>query len=382
MMGFAQDVQEEVYLGPVTEIAIRKVNEGVDLAEFARARQTFVSLLTAEPGIISDREFEAILDGATFGPPASSVFTGMTQYESLAAFQAAGEKLGQSPESADFFSKFSPAMFTALRPKHAADHYDLAKIASKPGQVLEVAVRDLSKYENFDADDYETKLSDFLAMLSQQPGFVAEYQWVSVLDPNIVVGMTVYDSAEAFQALAMNQDLLTIMMPFGQQYFPITGYIHYDAHRTLVPGQATNGHIMDMVIRTVPDEALWLDALAGLNDLIKDEPGVIGLSQEFKSISSAAPIDPATGQGVQNVYFGLGQLASKAAYDAMIAKFMTMETMPPALSHYFSTNSTILNVQVQPFRDTEALDIAHMVQEGQVLEIAIRDVFGYESFEL
>ena len=73
------------------------------------------------------------------------------------------------------------------------------------------------------------RLNGFLGVLAQQPGFVAEYQWVSVLDANIVVGMTVYESAEAFQALAGNQALLAAMMPFVQDYPPFTGYIHADA---------------------------------------------------------------------------------------------------------------------------------------------------------
>ena len=103
--------------GPVTEIAIRRVNDGQDLAEFAAARDAFVALLTQEPGVGTDREFAAIIDGATFAPPTATIFTGMTQYENLAAFAAAGEKLGSSPEAAAFFSTFEPQLFTALRPK-------------------------------------------------------------------------------------------------------------------------------------------------------------------------------------------------------------------------------------------------------------------------
>jgi len=218
-----------VYSGPVTELAIRILNEGQDVAAFAAARDAFVARLKAQPGVTVDREFVALVDGSTFAPPAGPVFTGMTEYENMAAFAAAGEALGSSAEAGVFFSTFSPAAFTALRPKSPADRYDLAALANQPGQVLEIAVRNLGNYANFDAADYETRLNGFLGVLAQQPGFVAEYQWVSVLDANIVVGMTVYESAEAFQALAGNQALLAAMMPFVEDYPPFTGYIHADA---------------------------------------------------------------------------------------------------------------------------------------------------------
>ncbi len=221
----------QTYDGPVTEIAIRRVNDGQDLAEFAAARDAFVALLTQEPGVGTDREFAAIIDGATFAPPTATVFTGMTQYENLAAFAAAGEKLGSSPEAAAFFSIFEPQLFTALRPKDPSDSYDLAEMLTEPGQILEVAARDLSMYENFDGEDYETRLNAFLDALSKQPGFVAEYQWVSVLDPNIVVGMTAYESVDAFAAIAQDQEFVGQLMPFINDYPPFTGYIHIDARR-------------------------------------------------------------------------------------------------------------------------------------------------------
>lgn len=369
---------DNVYAGPVTEIAIRRLLDGQDVAAFATVRDAFVTSLKAEPGVMVDREFESIIDGTTFGAPTSPVFTGMTQYENLAAFAAAGEKLGSSPEAAAFFATFEPQLFTALRPKDPSASYDLSAILGEPGQILEVAARDLSKYENFDAKNYETRLSAFLAELAKQPGFVAEYQWVSVLDPNIVVGMTVYESVDAFGAIAQDQAFVEQFMPFINDYPPFTGFIHMDARRPTVPGETTDGPIIDLVVRTVPDEAIWWEALGGLYGLLADEPG-IEPSQEFKSIFSAAPIDPATGEGVQQVYFGLGQIESPAVYNAMISKYMA--AMPPELPAYFATNSTLLNIQVQPFRNTSPVDVANMVRPGQVLEIAIRDVSVYESFE-
>ena len=221
------------YEGPVTEIAIRRLPDEQDIVAFTEARDAFVALLTAEPGVGTDREFQAIIDGTTFGPPDAPVFTGMTQYENLAAFAAASEKLGSSAEAATFFATFEPQLFTALRPKNPDDSYDLATIVNEPGQILEIAARDFSQYENFDAADYEARLSVFLEALSEQPGFVAEYQWISVLDPTIVIGMTVYESVDAFSAIAQDQEFMGQMMPFISDYPPFASYIHVDARATV-----------------------------------------------------------------------------------------------------------------------------------------------------
>jgi hypothetical protein len=88
-------------------------------------------------------------------------------------------------------------------------------------------VRDLSAYESFDQAAYETARDEFLTLLSSQSGFVAEYQWVSVLDPNIVVGMTVYESQDAFFGVLGNEsfvnDPATAAFLFG--YPPATAYV-------------------------------------------------------------------------------------------------------------------------------------------------------------
>ena len=212
------------YSGPVTELAIRRLNPAQDLGAFAAERDRFISLLRQQPGVGTDREFVAFFDFSTFSAPVQGVFVGMTQYDNGQAFAAAGQSLGSSPEAGAFFSTFSPLLFTALRPLDPQDHYELADIAAAPGQVLEIAHRDLSTYP--DLEDYDAKRRRFLTALREQEGFVAEYQWTSVLEPSIAVGMTVYESGEAFQSLAMS--------PFAQSaastdflsaYPPATGFV-------------------------------------------------------------------------------------------------------------------------------------------------------------
>jgi hypothetical protein len=211
----------------VIELAVRRLNAEQDVAQFEAARDAFIDRLRAQDGVEVDRELQAFFDFSAQAAPTAPVFIGMTQYATPDAFGAAGEALGTSPEAAAFFNTFTPEAFTALRPLDADQPVDLAAIADQPGQVLEIAVRDLSTYEGFDQAQYEAARDNFLTLLREQPGFVAEYQWVSVLEPNTVVGMTVYQSQEAFFGVLGNQgfvnDPATAAFLFG--YPPATGYV-------------------------------------------------------------------------------------------------------------------------------------------------------------
>ena len=212
----------------VLEIAIRRLNEGQDVAEFEAARDAFVERLKAQPGVGTDREFGAFLDFSTFAEPSPAVFTGMTQYDSLDAFQDAGAALGESAEAGAFFSTFTPAAFTVLQPLGGYGPLDLATMAADADDVLEIAVRDLSAYEDFDATAYADARDAFLGVLTAQPGVVREYQWVSVLDPNVVVGMTVYEDTAAFQNVATDPAVAGSgeAAAFLGAYPPIAGFAH------------------------------------------------------------------------------------------------------------------------------------------------------------
>jgi hypothetical protein len=170
----------------IVELAIRQVKTGQTDA-FIAARTNFINLLTQETGVSNDREYQSFFH---YDPA-----------EDLATFQAVGNNLGNTAEAGAFFSTFDVLTFTALKPVVAGTVVDLSQVATG-NQVLEIAVRDLSKYSNFDQADYEAKRDAFLAELAKQPARVAEYQWVSVLDPNIVIGMTVYTDQQAFFQLA------------------------------------------------------------------------------------------------------------------------------------------------------------------------------------
>lgn len=184
----------------IVEIAIRQVKTGQTSA-FTAARTNFINMLTKEQGVSNDREYQSFFHFNPAQDTSRAVFIGMTQYEDLETFQNVANTLGGTAEAGAFFSTFDPLVFTAMKPKVAGTAVDLSTLATS-GQILEVAVRDLSQYPNFNQADYDAKLQAFLGVLAQQTGRVAEYQWVSVLDPNIVVGMTVYASQEAFFKIA------------------------------------------------------------------------------------------------------------------------------------------------------------------------------------
>lgn len=184
----------------VVEIAIRQVKTGQE-SGFPSARTNFINLLTKESGVFNDREYKSFYHYNPKQDSIREVFVGMTQYEDLATFQAVGKKLGNSAEAGTFFSTFDALTYTVLKPVKSGTVVDLTKVASS-GQILEIAVRDFSKYPNFNKSDYEAKRDAFLSELAKQPARVAEFQWVSALDPNIAVGMTVYTSQQAFLQLA------------------------------------------------------------------------------------------------------------------------------------------------------------------------------------
>ena len=192
----------------VLEIAIRRLNPGQDVGEFEAARDDFVTLLRAQPGVGTDREFSSFFDFSTYSAPTPPVFIGMTQYDNVAAYAAAGGAIGASAEAGAFFSTFTPEVFTLVVPVETGAGFDLAGVANGPGQVIEVVWRDLATaYPDFDRADYEAKRDAGIAALAAVDGVVAEYQWVAV-EGQLAIGMTVYESAERFQAIATDPAVL------------------------------------------------------------------------------------------------------------------------------------------------------------------------------
>jgi len=139
--------------------------------------------------------------------------------------------------------------------------------------------------------------------------------------------------------------------------------------------------VMELAIRAVPDQEAWKAAAGPFGKLLSGEAGIIA-NAEFMSIMGFAPVD-AQGAPVQNVFVGMLQIDNEATHDALMARYFGADK-PAEVTAYLSTIENIADAgKLQPFRETPAIDVANMVQPGQVLEIAVRDVSGldFDAFD-
>ena len=122
---------------PVYEIAVRIVKDGKK-ADFEKSRKEFIEKLIQTKGVSNDREFQSFYALPT--PDKNEVFIGMTQYESD---KIIGEVQGNKELMGNFMN-FAQTMdlkaYVFVQPIEGGA-FDLSKLAKKPGQILEVAVR-------------------------------------------------------------------------------------------------------------------------------------------------------------------------------------------------------------------------------------------------
>lgn len=187
----------------VMELAIRAVP---DQEAWKAAAGSFGKLLSGEQGIIANAEFMSIMGFAPVGAdgqPVKNVFVGMLQIDNEATHDTLMGK---------YFGAEKPVEVTAylgtieniadagkLRPFRDTPALDVANMV-KPGQVLEIAVRDVSA---LDFEAFDTKRKAFVDVLTAQPGVLGEYEYRSI-DGKYYVGMTLYETGEAVQAIFAN----------------------------------------------------------------------------------------------------------------------------------------------------------------------------------
>ena len=200
MLGSCTKEEEEAVYDNVLELAINQVTDTVN---FEAKRAAFLAVLNSQEGVVADSKFDMFFNYQTFAPVPSSapIAVGMTEYASKNVYDGIAVDLMNSTEAAEYFGTFSSVSFLTLNPLDDNVDPNLSSICNEPGQILEVAVRDISNYA--DMADYEAKRDAFLALLKQQSGFVKEYQWVSTNGTH-AVGMTVYTDQNAFFALSAN----------------------------------------------------------------------------------------------------------------------------------------------------------------------------------
>lgn len=195
----------------VTEIAVRHVKPG-RLEQFKTRRASFIGALKGQQGVLADREFQSFY--AMPEPDKDDVYIGMTTYDSIQTNNRIQSNMG-------ILFKFFPFMMTMTIKAYVyvqqieGTAFDLKKLAAKPGQVLELAVR---RVDDSKLDEFNKARKEFVALLSSQSGVLESYEFKVVKGTNIkglTVGMSVYESQDAFQKVAG-----TIMQnPVTQKYF-------------------------------------------------------------------------------------------------------------------------------------------------------------------
>ncbi|MCB9349900.1 MAG: hypothetical protein H6573_20670 [Lewinellaceae bacterium] len=181
---------------PVFEIAVRKVKDGMK-DDFVSRRADFIAALKAQNGVSNDREFQSFY--ALPEADKQEVFIGMTQYATgKTVGKVQGNVLGK-------FMKFAKTMdlkaYAFVQPIEGGN-FDLGNLAAKPGQVLELAVRRVKPGEEA---AFQSSRKAFVNWLNGQEGVVGSWEFKVVGGKDIdgmTVGISVYESQAAFQAIA------------------------------------------------------------------------------------------------------------------------------------------------------------------------------------
>lgn len=181
---------------PVFEIAVRKVKDGMK-EDFTARRANFITALKAQDGVSNDREFQSFY--ALPEPDKQEVFIGMTQY-------ATGKTVGKVQSKVlGKFMKFAKTMdlkaYAFVQPIEGGT-FDLGKLAAKPGQVLELAVRRVKPGQEA---NFQSSRKAFVNWLNGQAGVAGSWEFKVVGGKDVeglTVGMSVYESQEAFQTIA------------------------------------------------------------------------------------------------------------------------------------------------------------------------------------
>lgn len=190
----------------ILEIPVRQVP---DESSWYNALTTLNQNLANEKGIIATKEFKSIFSVAPYntatGQPYDKVFFGLSQYESQAEYDAIVAKYSTgTPPSwlTNYFTTNTPLTQSSILVKKYRNtpNIDVKNFLSA-GQVLEIAIRDVSGYSDF--NDFDTKRAAFVNLLKQQDGFVKELEYRSA-DGKHYVGMTIYENAQKFQAIGTN----------------------------------------------------------------------------------------------------------------------------------------------------------------------------------
>jgi len=182
---------------PIFEIAVRTVKESKN-EDFEKARKAFIEKLTKIKGVSNDREFQSFYALPT--PDKLPVFIGMTQYESNATVGAVQSNNDLMSSFMSFAQTMDLKAYVFVQPIEGGE-FNLATLAKKQGQILEIAVRRVKEGQEA---EFEKMRKSFVAKLGTQVGVIQSWEFKVVAGQNterLAVGMTVYENQEKFQKI-------------------------------------------------------------------------------------------------------------------------------------------------------------------------------------
>lgn len=207
------------------EIAVRIIKG--DLQKFVPVRKKMIDFLIAQDGVGEDAEFESF--HALPVPDEKPVFIGMTEYEDLATTSKVQTKLlfggfGILWNAIKFFTAIDMKAYYFMK-QIEGETFDLAKVASKKGQVLEIAIREV---EDENLEEFNRLRKEFVANLSKKPGVLESYEFRPEKGKNkdkVWIGMSVYDSKETLMKITdevmgeeLTQNYFKTFKPIATQY--------------------------------------------------------------------------------------------------------------------------------------------------------------------
>lgn len=182
---------------PIYEIAVRIVKEG-KTEDFEKARKEFIEKLTNTKGVSNDREFQSFYALPT--PDKLPVFIGMTQYESNATLGTVQSNKDLMNSFMSFAQTMDLKAYVFVQPIEGGT-FNLATLASKKGQILEIAVRRVKEGQEA---EFQKMRKAFVAKLGKEDGVLQSWEFKVVGGSNterLTVGMTVYENQEKFQKI-------------------------------------------------------------------------------------------------------------------------------------------------------------------------------------
>jgi len=204
-----QDVE-----GTVFDISVYRI---LDVDNFTTLSAELTTTLNGMEGVIASQTYNTffaipdIEEGETYA-------VRITEWASLASYRAMDD-LAEDETVSAYLATVEAVQNVIVQPFVKGESLHVNDLAA-PGQVLEMAFRDISAYD--DPVDFLRTIRGFTHQLTALDGVVREYEWLSV-DGQYFVGMTQYESMDAFMVASQNETLLTspVTAAVFSQYPPI-----------------------------------------------------------------------------------------------------------------------------------------------------------------